>query len=292
MLCKEFGLPVYNLVGSIETEYAIGGGKPIVTLKSKGGIRHRAAYTGTAVLLFHWVQEGKTQTWRFDPSILNPQLIQPEETTNSEGTQLLSFTLRDLVPAAGFLRGRWEGAFVAPAIHIDVPLGKDIWIFLLHSPWFPLKLSLTRSTLSLNRDNLAANASLNPDDAGGFSATISSPGDSFKRVSLTMKRKIAQFLSEELITQVEAGTSTQVWKPIIRNFDLCLVTYGQMGMGQLSEIARGLGADFSPGFLGPGWLRGEYVLCDGPLTEYSLTMTGDLGLFRHEEDSVGATLAW
>src|SRR5205809_7077842 len=116
-------LPVYSLLGGIHTEYAIAGGKPIVRLRSSGEIRHRGAYTGTAMLLFHWVQEGKTQAWRFDPSIPDPQPIRPEETTDSEGSQSLTFTLGELLPAAGLLRGRWEGAFFAPAIHLDVPLG-------------------------------------------------------------------------------------------------------------------------------------------------------------------------
>lgn len=244
------------------------------------------------MLLFHWVHEGKTEVWRFDPSIQNPQQIQPEETTDNDGSQLLTFNLGELVPATGLLWGRWEGAFFAPAIHIDVPFGSDIWVFLLRSPWFPLKISLTKQNLAVSAEGMTASTSIEPDSTGALTAAISTPGSPIKKVSLAMKRTMGPFVSEELITEVEAGTANQKWTPIIRNFDLCLVTKSSMAMGQLSEIAQGLGADFSTGFFGPGALRGEFLLCDGPLTQYSLTMKGDLGLFRHVEDFAGATLAW
>src|SRR5438093_3106453 len=204
-------LQVYSLLGGIHTEYAIAGGKPIVRLRSSGEIGHRGAYTGVAMLLFHWVQEGKTQAWRFDPSIPDPQPIRPEETADSDGSQSLTFTLGELLPAAGLLRGRWEGAFFAPAIHVDVPLGADIWVFLLRSPWFRLRLSLTKQTLALAADQPVAHPPLIPEAAGTLSTTIFSPGIPFKKVSLVMRRKMVKFESEELISEVEAGTASQMW---------------------------------------------------------------------------------
>ncbi|HZY46275.1 MAG TPA: hypothetical protein VFE96_00625 [Candidatus Bathyarchaeia archaeon] len=285
-------MPVYSLVGEIQTEYDIAGGKPIVRITSAGGVRHRAVYTGIATLLFHWVQTGKTQSWRFDPSISNPQIIQPEETTDSNNNQLLTFTLPELLPATGLLKGRWEGAFFAPAIHIDVPWGADIWIFLLRSPWFPLRLSLTKQTLTLVDGQSVASASVTAQPAGTLSTTISSPGTPFKKVSLIMNRQMGQFVSQEPISEIEAGTINQEWRPIFRNFDLCLVTKSSMGIGQLSQIAQGLGADFSSGFFGPGSLKGEFILCDGPLTQYSLAAKGDLGFLRHVEDLTQVALTW
>jgi len=103
---------------------------------------------------------------------------------------------------------------------------------------------------------------------------------------------VGEFVSEELIGEVDAGMANQVWRPIIRNFDLCLETSSSMSMGDLSEIARGLGARFSPGLFGPGSLEGDFLLCDGPLTEYSLTLRGDLGFFRNVEDSTRVDMTW
>ena len=285
-------MPVYSLLSGVDVEYGVGAGQPIVRLKSRGGIRHRAVYTGTGVLFFHWVQEGKSQAWRCDTSISDPQTIQPEESTDSDGSQLLTFTIQESMPAAGLLRHRWEGMVLAPAIHIDVPMGRDVWIYLIRSPWFPLKLSLSKPSLSIAHGQSVANASINVDPNGSLSATISNTGTSFKKVSLVMSRRIGEFVSEEVIGEVDSGTTNLSWRPIMRSFDLCLVTSISMSMGQLAGIAQGLGAQFSSGFFGPGSLFGDYVLCDGPRTVYSLSLRGDLGLFRHEEDSTAAGLAW
>lgn len=285
-------MPVYNLVGGVEVEYGIGAGQPIVKLRSTGGIRHRAVYTGTGVLLFHWVQEGKTQAWKCDSSMLDPQTIQPVEATDSDGSQTLTFTLQESMPAAGLLRRRWEGTLLAPAIHIDVPMGRDIWIFLIRSPWFSMKPSVSKQLLSIAHDQSTANASVSIDPAGGLSAAVSNTGTSFRKVSLVMSRKVGEFVSEEMIGEVSSGTVNFSWRPIMRSFDLCLATMSSVSMGQLAGIAQGLGAQFSSGFFGPGSLLGDYLLCDGPRTGYFLSLKGDLGFLRHEEDSTQASLSW
>lgn len=183
---------------------------------------------------------------------------------------------------------------LASAIHVDVSMGKDIWIFILRSPWFPLKLSPAKQTLNVTADGVVASATVTPSSAGGLSATISNPAGPFKKLSLVMKRTIGQYVSEEMITEVEVeeGAASNVWNPIMRSFELCLITKSSMEEGQLQEIAKGLGAEFSSSILGSWGLRKEYFLCDGPLTEYSLVLRGDRGLFRHEEDSAPTQLSW
>jgi hypothetical protein len=173
-----------------------------------------------------------------------------------------------------------------------VPLGADIWVFMLRSPWFSLRASLTKQSLAISSDHSFGSALVTPEQNGSLSTTISTSGTPFKKVSLVMRRSLGRLVSEELISEVQSGSVSGTWAPLIRNFELCLVTSSSMNMEQLSEIAQGLGADFSSGFFGPGSLNGEFLLCDGPLTEYSLTLRGDLGFFRHVEDSTAASLAW
>jgi len=235
-------VPVYSLIGGIQVEYGVGAGQPIVKLKSSRGIAHRAVYTGTGVLFFHWVQEGKTQAWRCDSSMLDPQIIQPEEATDTGGSQTLTFTLQESMPAAGLSRCRWEGMFLAPAIHVDVPMGRDIWIFLIRSPWFPLKPSVSKPLLSIAHDQSIANASINIDPTGGLTAAVSNTGTSFKKVSLVMSRRVGEFVSEEVIGEVGSGTGNLSWRPIMRSFDLCFAMSSSMSMGELAEVAQGLGA--------------------------------------------------
>ena len=261
-------------------------------LKSRNRIKHRGVYGGIATLLFHWVQEGKTQSWRFEPSLPQPRPVQTEETTDGDGSQLFTMHPDDLIPASGLLRGNWVGTLLAPAVHIDVPWGSDVWVFLFRSPWFPLKLSIAKTTLLVAHNQSTATALLAQSAGGALSASLSSSGGDMKNASLVMKRRIGQFASEEPICSIEAGAVSQTWEPILREFELCLVTSSTMSMGHLAEIAKGLGADTSRGFLGPGTIQGDFVLCDGPLTQYSLDLRGDLGFLRHGEDSSDVSLTW
>ena len=284
-------MAVYNLVKDVEVEYIIAAGKPVVRLKSGGHLKHRAIYGGTAQLLFHWVQEGKTQVWKFEPSMPEPRLVQAEE-TNEGGAQLLTMTLDEILPATGIIKDRMQGIIAAPAVHINVPWGYDIWMFLIRSPWFQLRPRIDRTTLLVEHDSGRAVASISPSGTGGISAELSVSGTSFKKASITIRRTIGQFTSDELIGEVQTGEQTYTWDPIMRSFDLCLVTHATMTESHFVDLMRGLGASVSSGFLGGGTMQGDFVLCDGPSMEYSVTLTGDSGFLEHPHDETGVALTW
>src|SRR5438046_7778069 len=163
--------------------------------------------------------------------MLDPQIIQPEEATDTGGSQTLTFTLQESMPAAGLLRCRWEGMFLAPAIHVDVPMGRDIWIFLIRSLWFPLKPSVSKPLLSIAHDQSIASASINIDPTGGLTAAVSNTGTSFKKVSLVISRRVGEFVSEEVIGVDGAGRGNRSWRPIVRCFDLCYAMSTSMSSG-------------------------------------------------------------
>ena len=284
-------MAVYSLVNDVETEYIIAAGKPVLRLKPSGHLRHRAIYGGTAQLLFHWVQEGKTQAWRFEPSIPEPRPVQVEETQEG-GAQLLTMTLDEILPATGVIKDRMQGVIAAPGVHIDVPWGSDIWMFLIRSPWFKLMPRIDRTTLSVEHESGRAVASVGPSGIGGISVELSVSGTSFKRASVTMRRTMGQFTTDELIGEVQTGVQTFTWDPIMRSFDLCLVTHAAMNESHFVDLMRGLGASVSSGLLGGGTMQGDFVLCDGPSMGYSVVLTGDSGFLEHPHDETGVALTW
>jgi hypothetical protein len=284
-------LAVYNLLKDVEVEYIIAAGKPVVRLKSGSHLKHRAIYGGTAQLLFHWVQEGKTQAWKFEPSIPEPKLVLAEETSEG-GAQLLAMTLDEILPATGVIKDRMQGVIAAPAVHMDVPWGYDIWMFLIRSPWFQFRQRIDRTTLSVEHESGRAVASISPTGTGGISVELSVSGTSFKKASIAIKRTIGQFTSDEFIGEAQAGAQTFSWYPIMRSFDLCLVTHATMNESQFVDLMRGLGASVSSGILGGGTMQGDFVLCDGPSMGYSVVLTGDSGFLEHPHDETGVTLTW
>ena len=131
-------------------------------LRSAAPLGYTAASYGLAAMAFVWESAGKSQVWRFYPEIPQSEPIQFEEKAGVGGSQLLSVTLDGFEPATGLLKGEMDGELLAPAIHIETSVHHmitghspqdDIWLFLMRSPWFPLKLGI-REVQPLPHDRL------------------------------------------------------------------------------------------------------------------------------------------
>ncbi|QQG48353.1 MAG: hypothetical protein HY247_06285 [archaeon] len=284
-------MPVYSLVGSVRAEYIIAEGKPVLRLRTDGPLRHRAVYAGVGEMLFHWVQEGKTQVWKFDPSMLESREVGAQESTSEEGASILTIELGEIIPSAGILKGRMEGVITATALHVDVPLGQDVWAFFIRSPWFQLRPTFGKPLLSVQHDSSQASATAGPTAVGGIEAKVTLSGSQMKGASLTLKRRLQSASCDETIGQAKTGTQEFTWTPVMRNFDLCLVTHGSMNQNQLVDVMTGLGAAIDGGLFGGG-VEGTFVLCDGPSIEYTLLLKGDAGFLRHPEDQTEVKLSW
>jgi len=285
-------MPSYSLAGGIDATYAVAAGKTTVAISSRSRLNQRAVYVGTGQMIFHWVQEGKTQVWRCDTTMLDPVTAQVQERTEEDGSQRLEVELTEVYPAGLLLQGRVVGTLMAPAVHVDVPMGSDVWVFLVRSPWFPMKLSVERPALAVEHGADKAAASLGVAVDGSLSAQVSLSGTAFKSASLLVKRTLGSYSSEEMVSEIGVGTQTALWKPIVRVFDLVLVTKGNVSESQFADIARGLGAEVSSGFFGTGSLQGDFVLCDGPAFSYAWVLKGHRGFLENEEDRTGAKLSW
>ncbi|MDA4135007.1 MAG: hypothetical protein OK441_05510 [Thaumarchaeota archaeon] len=302
-----------SLVPGVIAEYEVAEGRPTVILRSAAPLGYTAASYGLAAMAFVWESAGKSQVWRFYPEIPQSEPIQFEEKAGVGGSQLLSVTLDGFEPATGLLKGEMDGEFLAPAIHIETSVHHmitghspqdDIWLFLMRSPWFPLKLGIEKSSLSLTTDSGSATASISiAEDGSGIAATISVSGTAYKKASLSMRRTVgdavmsirrmvANNISDELIGEVEAGTQTFAWKPIVRNYDLLLTTFGKMDISQIEDLARGFGATVSSGPILGGRVQGDLVLCDCPRIQYSLVLTGDRGWLKHDTDEGRVVVTW
>ena len=220
------------------------------------------------------------------------EAVQASESTGEDGRQRLALGLKNVYPAGMILQGRMVGTLVAPAVHVDVPWGEDVWVFLIRSPWFPLKLQMGKAALSVAHDTGRASAALNVLDQGNVSAQMALEGKDFKSASLVVRRTLGPFSSNEVVADISVGPQAFAWKPISRVFDLVLVVKGTVTQGHIADVARGLGAQISSGILGGGSVEGDFVLCDGPATTYSWVLRGHRGMLENEEDSSDAKFTW
>jgi hypothetical protein len=285
-------LPSYSLAGGVDASYVVSAGKTTVVITSKDRLKHRGVQVGTGQMIFHWVQEGKTQAWRCEISMLDPVAAQAVETTGTDGGQRLEVELGNVYPAGCILQGNMVGTLMAPAVHVDVPFGSDVWAFLVRSPWFPLTLQIDKPVLAVEHDEGRATASLDVSGAEMVTAQVTLDGTGFKSASLVVRRTLGSYNSNEVICEVGPGTQAFEWKPIARLFDLLLVTRGSVSEKQVADVARGLGAQISSGILGVGSVQGDFVLCDGPATSYTWLLKGHSGFLENVEDQTAAKFTW
>ena len=281
-----------SFLGGVDAIYSVAAGQTVITISSGSRLDYKAVTTGTGQMHFHWVQEGKTQVWRCDVSMLDSHPVQPIETPGPDGSQSLQVAMGSIYPAGLLLKGRMEGVLFAPAVHVELPWWKNLWVFMIRSPWFPLNLKVDRPSLTVRHNASLVTASLSVSSGGMASGQIGFDGQDYKNATLVLRRTLGPYASEEAVSEATSGVQAFDWKPIERDFDLLLVMGSSISESHLAEISRGLGAEVSSGIFGPGGVQGDFVLCDGPMTSYSWVLRGHRGFLENDEDQTVARFTW
>jgi hypothetical protein len=197
-----------------------------------------------------------------------------------------------LFPATGIIQSNVTGEITAPALHFDLPFAYDLWVILLRSPQAPLKLEIQNPSLNIKHDSAQATlqvSSANSDEGDFLRAYASVQGEDYKHVYVTLKRSVNGASIEESLGEVTDGLGTFNWKPITKSFDLALVTSSSISASAFVGFLEALGAQTNNSLWSPS-LRNSFLLNDGPTIEYTLSLKGDRGLFRHDEDKMQITL--
>lgn len=263
-------LPSLSFAGGVEASYEVAAGQTSVTISSDSRLNPRGIYAGTGQMVFHWVQHDKSESWECEISMADQVPVQAQDVSTGDGTQKIKVNLGNVFPAGLILQGRMVGTLVAPAVHLDVAWGSDVWVFLVRSPWFPLRLQLAKPALVVQHGTSRATAELGVSGAN-VSAQVAVNGADYKEASLTLVRTLGSYTSKEAVGEMAGGlggAQSFGWKPIWRSFDLVLVTKGSISESQLGDLVKGLGAETTWGLFGPGGVQGDFILCDGPALTY------------------------
>jgi hypothetical protein len=248
-----------------------------------------------------WVSTGKSTHWQFTPTLFDSNPAQVTETqTEGDQTQIINVEMGNRIfPATGIVKTNITGQIKAPAIHFDLPHATDLWVFLLRSPWFPLKLTAEKSPLSIAHGSAQATAQIESGTAGlndenVLKAYVSAHGEGLKNMQVMLDRESGRTKMEEVIGTVGAtGMDSFSWKPFIRNLDVVLVAPSNMGLSQFVDFLRYLGADARAGFFSLGdYMPSTFLLCDGPAIDYTLRLRGEKHILGHEEDKTRINLTF
>ena len=289
----------YNMASGLEASYSVSqDGKTTVSIRSSSTMKFRAIYVGTANLEFLWVSSGKSSHWQFNPTILDPAPAKYTQTTSEDGqSQIVNVDIGNrLFPASGLLNTNITGEIQAPAVHFDLPHAYDLWVFPLRSPWFPMKIGIEKSPLTISHDSAQVIAQVesntsNLGDENSLRVDVSVLGTGFKRVFLALKRTVIKASMEEILGEVNNDMQPFTWKPSVKNFDLMLVTYSNMYLNQFLDFLKYLGVETHQSFFSIGsYMPSNFLLGDGPSIGYTLRLIGEKHHFGHEEDETKITL--
>lgn len=280
--------------GHQATYYVSPSGNVMVNVQSALPLKFRAVYVGTARIQFMWVSSGKSTHWQFTPTL---QDSTPAQFSQDPTNQNISVDLGNrLFPAAGIIKTNVTGEILAPAIHFDIPFGTDLWVFLLRSVWFPMKITFDKSQLSISHDSAQATAELQVGssgfggDEGSLKAYVSTFGEGFKKVTLKLKRQVGNVSIEQNLGELISGSETFTWKPTVNNFDAILVANSTMYINQFVDFLRSLGAQTHSGFFSGSYLQDTFFLGDAPAVNYSMQLTGEKGFLMHSHNETAIHL--
>ena len=287
----------YNLASGNEAWYTTtANGETQIKVRSTAPLKPRAIYVGTATLNFRWISTGKSTQWQFTPTLVNPSPADFTVTDEGNGQVTTVEFGKRMFPATGIIQPNAVGEIRAPAVQFDIPYAHDLWIFPLRSPWFPLKIAVEKTPLTISHGSAQAMADVatSPFDEGkSLRINASVHGEGLERVWVSLKRRLGSVKIEETLGEVKDGLGAFSWKPVTANFDVVLVTWSNMQLGGFIDFLKFMGADAKKSFWG-GYLAGclstNFLLSDSPTMNYELILKGEKHLLGHEEDSTKITL--
>jgi hypothetical protein len=271
-----------------------------ITLRKKMLVEVNQVLAGTGIIRCYNASGYSRVQWcsRFDMADPEPVEFQPLQ----DG---LSVTIPNL-PFSGFMtREKYAGYIAAPAVRLDVPMGRDVIVMLLRKkPGFS-KISADEYELEVSDGEDRAKASLIADN-DKLRIAFSASGSGFKNIRLEMHRAISPAflpaipapseaadaieMKEVLAILDGAGQADFTWKPVARDFEDILLAFYPLSYidrykadrARLRSIMEPMGAEFSTGsFMSVIFgrsLKTDFVMGDGTVTNFTLSLIMDKGL--------------
>jgi hypothetical protein len=260
-------------------------GKTAVTLTSKSPLKIRQAHTGIANVGFTWVSSGKSTSWQFQPTLLNPKRAEYAEAVEDQ-KQTVTVELSEVQPSVGFVSPRLTGAFQTSAIHFDVPHAYDVWILLLQTAPSPPNLTLEKTQLAVCSGSAQSTAQLRTylgSKGDALNAEVNAQQGGFRKTTLAVRRTLRgnssgdTYSAEEALGEVKsAGTAFLTWKPKQKPISALWVTSYGIATPAFLEFLKFMGAEVAPGLhLSGVYLKSSLILCDGPPIRYAVQLTGE-----------------
>lgn len=264
-------------------------GVQFFTVEGTGG--PRVAFKGIGVLSSRIRREAEGNTGM----ICGFQLMQPtmtEASTDSSGRTAVGLDTQSSLPCSGFIASTGEGYIIGPAFRLQPVKGQDVILMFLAPRTKPYSVSIEKTMLAVPGE--AAEVTVTAEE--GEIRCIGTISGRAKEARLFLNRSprlpVNKRGFDETLSHIKGeGQITANWKPLARSFDKLVVAFyssrvlsDDFSWG-LDRIAKKLGSP-DPAETAPL----DYVIGDGIGVDYTLRLTIDRGLGRHDTDEARVTV--
>jgi hypothetical protein len=271
----------YSLAKDVQGEIVSANHTITVSLRTKSKVDHRAIYAGQANCRFWLEQVGKSSTWRFSPTILNPQSLEPEESQTPDGEYITKILLGEISNSSGFLDMHTTGTFRTYAVHFDQAHAYDLWLMVLHRKAIDTRVEIEKDTLSIQDESGQCSAYISVDQTSALDIEVNSSGSGFKKFDIVIKRTLGESFLEDQIGQVAAGSQTLKWRPTVRELDYLLIAKSAFDSELLCDfLKQSFGVNFSYLLHYYTRLSQNFILSDSEDISYEISLKGERGVLR------------
>ena len=265
------------------------------TVEGTGGLK--AASKGKGVLYSRIRREFSGEGGAAIGMICQLLLEQPiwtEWSIDSSGKVSVELDSQSSFPCSGFTASTGEGYIVCPAFKLEPYKGQNIILMFLAPRTKPYNVSVEKTILAVPGEETEVTVIAEEGEIR-CRGTISSEA---KRARLVLNRNPRLPFNktgfDETLSEIKGeGWINASWKPVARSFSELLVTFYSSRM--LSDDVYSWGLDRITNKLGrPDILETgplDYVIGDGTGVDYTLRLTLDRGLGRHETDEARVTVS-
>lgn len=186
-------------------------------------------------------------------------------------------------PCSGIITHTDEGYIIAPSLRLDVPEGRDIVLMMLSPRTVPLDMSLTKASLTIPGEEANVTVSISNGELR-CAGSVSGAGVKATRIILDRNPGLAVYthgFEEQLCESKGSAGIAANWKPVTRDFEDCAIVFHPSKLWDFSfDDLRELLEVPEDDEKGPS----DFVIGDGPRTNYTVRLTLDRGLGRHNSD--------
>ena len=251
-----------------------------------GGIDRLKMLSKGRGVLYSWVPRGKGARWSCQFDLFDS--VAMEYAIDEFHRMSLDLDAGFKFPCSGVISWTAEGYIIAPAIKLVKGDGSELVLMFVTAPTTAYKVNVEKTSLSIS----GCDATVILSSENGELRCQGTISGKFKaaRIILDRNPRLSFYRDgfKQTIAEITApGEIRGIWKPVARDFEGRVLAFDPFNIrsSMMDDLRESFGApDEDTEFMS------DYVVGDGTEVNYSLRLSIDRGLGRHDSDETRLTV--